>query len=56
MPEAERLARAVANYKASRVERDAAIKAASAGGMTLRAIAEIAGLSFQRVAQIIDNA
>ncbi len=38
---------------AARDEAYAAIRAASASGMTLRAIADVTGLSHQRVAQVL---
>jgi hypothetical protein len=50
---AKALARAAARYVDAKAARDAAIREASASGMTYRAIAEIAGLSHQRIAQIV---
>jgi hypothetical protein len=47
------LQRMAKRYESAKTERDAAIRRAHADGMTLRAIATVVGLSFQRVAQIV---
>lgn len=40
------------NHEKARVRRDVEIRAAVAAGMSLREVAKIVGLSFQRVGQI----
>jgi hypothetical protein len=40
------------DYERRRLERNEAIRAAAAGGMTYRAIPQVTGLSVQRVGQI----
>jgi transposase-like protein len=47
------LRRVVAKYAAARADRDDAIRRAAAGGMSLRKIGEIVGLSHTRIAQIL---
>lgn len=55
MDPSARLKRAAQQYGDARAERDAAIRDAAAAGMTRRAIAQIVGISFQRVQQIIKD-
>jgi DNA-directed RNA polymerase sigma subunit (sigma70/sigma32) len=52
---ARRATRASAEMAAARVGLEAAMKEARREGMTLAAIAEIAGISRQRVAQIVER-
>lgn len=47
------LKRAADKYANARANRDEAIRAASAGGLSYRAIGEIVGLSYSRVMQIV---
>lgn len=49
----QRLKKATKTYAAAKAERDEAIRAAAAAGMTRRAIAAIVGISHQRIQQIV---
>ena len=53
MEPTERLKRATKRYTDAKTERDQAIRDAAAAGLTRRAIAEIVGISHQRVQQIV---
>jgi hypothetical protein len=55
MADADNLRAAVAKYATAKAGRDDAIRSAHAAGMSYRAIAEIVGLSHQRVAQIVSH-
>ena len=48
-----KLRRAARRYEEARAARDEAIRQAAAEHMTRRSIAEVVGLSFQRIQQII---
>jgi hypothetical protein len=49
------LARAVERYAAARAARDDAIRDAHAGGLSYRKIGEVVGLSYARIAQVVNR-
>jgi 2-keto-3-deoxy-L-rhamnonate aldolase RhmA len=53
--ELQAVTRAAAKAASALKARDAAIRQAVAGGATLRAVAEAAGLSFARIHQIVNH-